>query len=51
LVHESVEVRSIPTSAEISCEWHRISETVTNLGHRPKSHQAHLEWMPFRLVN
>lgn len=60
LVHEVVEVRSTPTMVEVLHKGQRVAshlrarghgETVTNNEHRPKSHQAHLEWTPSRVVN
>jgi len=60
LVHELVEVRSFPTTVEIFHKSTRVAshlrshgrgQTVTNPEHRPKSHQAHLEWTPLRMVN
>jgi transposase len=60
LVHELVEVRSTPTTVELLHKGQRVAshlrarghgQTVTNSEHRPKSHQAHLEWTPSRLVN
>lgn len=60
LVHEVVEVRSTPTTVEILHKGQRVAshlrsrghgQAVTNAEHRPKSHQAHLEWTPSRLVN
>lgn len=60
LVHEMVEVRSTPTTIEIFHKGQRVGshlrgrrhgQTVTNPEHRPKSHQAHLEWTPSRMVN
>ena len=60
LVHELVEVRSTPTTIEILHKGQRVAshlracghgQTVTQTEHRPKSHQAHLEWTPSRLVN
>jgi transposase len=60
LVHEVVEVRSTPTTVELLHKGQRVAshlrdrghgQTVTNSEHRPKSHQAHLEWTPSRLVN
>jgi len=59
LVHELVEVRST-TTVEILHKGQRVAshlrsrghgQTITNNEHRPKSHQAHLEWTPSRLVN
>jgi len=60
LVHELVELRSLPTTVEIFHKSVRVAshlrahgrgQTVTNPEHRPKSHQAHLEWTPLRMVN
>ncbi len=60
LVHEVVEVRSTPTTVEILHKGQRVAshlrshghgQTITNAEHRPRSHQAHLEWPPSRLVN
>jgi transposase len=60
LVHELVEVRSTPTTVELLHKGQRVAshlrarghgQTITNSEHRPKSHQAHLEWTPSRLVN
>jgi transposase len=60
LVHELVEVRSTPTTVEILHKGQRVAshlranghgQMVTQPEHRPKSHQAHLEWTPSRLVN
>ena len=60
LVHEAVDVRSTATTVEIFHKGERIAshmrsrargQTVTNAEHRPKSHQAHLEWTPSRMVN
>lgn len=60
LVHEVVEVRSTPNTVEILHKSQRVAShlrvrghghTVTVSEHRPKSHQAHLEWTPSRLVN
>jgi transposase len=59
LVHELVEIRSTPTTVEIFRHSNRLAshlrkrgrgQTVTNPEHRPKSHQAHLEWTPSRMV-
>jgi len=59
LTGEVVEVRSTPTTIEIFHKSQRVSshlrarargQTVTNPEHRPKSHQAHLEWTPSRMV-
>jgi transposase len=57
LVHEVVEVRSTPTIVEIFHKGQRVAshlrgrdrgQVITNTEHRPKSHQAHLEWKPSR---
>jgi transposase len=55
-----VEVRSTPTTVEIFHRGKRIAshlrsrernKPVTQNEHRPKSHQAHLEWPPSRMVD
>ena len=55
-----MEVRSLPTTVEIFHKSARVAshlrshgrgQLVTNPEHRPKSHQAHLEWTPLRMVN
>jgi transposase len=60
LVHELVEVRSTPTTIEIFHKSQRVAShlrarghghTVTIAEHRPRSHQAHLEWTPSRMVH
>ena len=60
LVHELVEVRSTPTTIEIFYKGQRVAShlrarghghTVTIAEHRPRSHQAHLEWTPSRMVH
>lgn len=60
LVGEIVEVRSTPTTVEIFHRGSRVASHVRAHGHgkpitieehRPKSHQAHLEWTPSRMVN
>ena len=60
LVQELVEVRSTPTTIEIFHKQQRVAshlrgrghgQLVTNAEHRPKSHQAHMEWSPSRMVN
>jgi transposase len=60
LVQERVEVRATPTTIEIFHKGQRIASHVRGHGreqvftqreHRPKSHQAHLEWTPSRMVN
>lgn len=59
LVHEVVEIRSTATTVEILHQGGRAASHVRNRGrgkavtnheHRPKSHQAHLEWPPSRMV-
>jgi transposase len=60
LVQQVVEVRSTPTTIEIFHRSNRIAshlrsrgrgQTITQGEHRPRSHQAHLEWSPSRMVN
>ena len=60
LTGELVEVRSTATTVEIFHKSQRVAshlrartrgQTVTNPEHRPKSHQAHLEWTPSRMVH
>ena len=60
LVHELVEIRSTPTTVEILHKGTRVSshlrsrgrgQVITNEEHRPKSHRAHLEWTPSRMVH
>src|SRR6202167_498096 len=60
LVQQIVEVRSTPTTVEIFHKGHRIAshlrdrrrgQAVTQNEHRPKSHQAHLEWPAWRMRN
>jgi transposase len=59
LVHELVEIRSTPTTVEVLHKGMRIAshlrsrgsgQVITNDEHRPKSHRAHLEWTPSRMV-
>jgi len=59
LVQELVEVRSTPTTVEIFHKSQRVAShlrahghghAVTIAEHRPRSHQAHLEWTPSRMV-
>ena len=59
LTGEVVEVRSTQTTIEIFHKSQRVAshlrarargQTVTNSEHRPKSHQAHLEWSPSRMM-
>jgi transposase len=60
LVHERVEVRSTPSTVEIFHKGQRVASHPRGRGreqvftlkeHRPKSHQAHLEWTPTRMVH
>ena len=60
LVHEAVEIRSTPTLVEVLHKGTRVSshirsrgrgQTITNDEHRPKSHRAHLQWTPSRMVH
>ena len=60
LVQELVEIRSTPTTVEILHKGARVAshlrcrgrgQAVTNDEHRPKSHRAHLEWTPSRMVH
>ena len=60
LVQELVEVRSTPTTVELFHKGQRVAShlrarghghTVTIAEHRPRSHQAHLEWTPSRMVH
>jgi transposase len=60
LVHEMVEIRSTPTTVEILHKGVRVAshprgrgdgKAITNDEHRPKSHRAHLEWTPSRMVH
>jgi transposase len=60
LVHEQVEVRATATTVEILHKGTRVVSHVRSRGrekaitvaeHRPKSHQAHLEWPPSRLID
>jgi len=59
LVHEAVEIRSTPLTVEILHKGTRVAShvrsrgrgvLVTNDDHRPRSHRAHLEWPPSRMV-
>ena len=59
-MHELVEIRSAPTTVEILHNGTRVASHVrshgrgqatTNDEHRPKSHRAHLEWTPSRMVH
>jgi transposase len=60
LVHELVEIRSTPATVEILHKGVRVAshlrsrgrgQTLSNDEHRPKSHRAHLEWTPSRMVH
>src|SRR5437016_1067960 len=60
LVHEPVEVRSTQKTVEIFHKGQRVAshprgrgreQVITQKEHRPKSHQAHLEWTPSRMVH
>lgn len=60
LVQELIEVRSTPTTVEIFHKGQRVAShlrarghgnAVTIHEHRPRSHQAHLEWTPSRMVH
>jgi transposase len=60
LVQERVEVRATPTTVEIFHKGQRVASHVRGQGreqvftqreHRPKSHQAHLDWTPSRMVH
>lgn len=60
LVQELVEIRSTPTAVEIFHQGERVAshprshgngKSITIPQHRPKSHQAHLEWTPSRMVS
>lgn len=59
LTGEAVEVRSTPATVEIFHRGKRVAshlrsrdrnKAVTQNEHRPKSHQAHLEWPPSRMI-
>jgi len=59
LVQERVEVRSTLATVEIFHKGQRVAshlrsrtrgQAITENEHRPKSHQAHLEWTPSRMV-
>jgi transposase len=60
LVQELVEIRSTPTTVEILHKGTRVAshlrsrghgQVITNEEHRPKSHRAHLEWTPSRMIH
>src|SRR4051794_5875995 len=59
LVQQTVEIRATVTTIEILHQSVRVAshvrsrgreKVITTLEHRPKSHQAHLEWPPSRMV-
>jgi transposase len=59
LVQQVVEIRATVTTVEILHQSVRVAShvrsrgrgiAITNREHRPKSHQAHLEWPPSRMV-
>jgi transposase len=60
LVHELIEIRSTPTTVEILHKGTRVAshlrsrgrgQVVTNDEHRPRSHRAHLERTPSRMLH
>lgn len=60
LTRELVDVRSTPATVEIFHRGQRVAshlrsrernKAISQNEHRPKSHQAHLEWTPSRMVN
>jgi transposase len=60
LTGEVVEVRATPATVEIFHRGKRVAShlrsrgrnlPITQAEHRPKSHQAHLEWTPSRMVD
>ncbi len=60
LAGQLVEVRATPATVEIFHRGRRVAshlrsrgryQSVAQAEHRPKSHQAHLEWTPSRIVN
>lgn len=60
LVQELVEIRSTATTVEILHKGTRVASHLRSRGHgqaltkdehRPKSHRAHLEWTPSRMVH
>ena len=59
LARQTVEVRATPSTIEIfhrgervasHARTHKSYSAVTHPEHRPKSHQAHLEWPPSRMI-
>jgi transposase len=60
LVQQKVEVRATAAAVEIFHKGQRVAshrrsrgqeQVITLHAHRPRSHQAHLEWTPSRMVN
>ena len=60
LVGEAVEVRATPATVEIFHRGERVAshlrsrernQAITQHEHRPRSHQAHLEWPPSRIAS
>jgi transposase len=60
LAQKAVEVRTTATTVEIFYQGTRVAShvrarkpytAVTENGHRPKAHQAHLKWPPSRLID
>lgn len=60
LTGEAVEVRSTPATVEIFHRGKRVAshlrsrernKSICHNEHRPKSHQAHLEWPPSRMID
>jgi transposase len=60
LTGEAVEIRSTPATVEIFHRGKRVAshlrsrernKSVCHSEHRPKSHQAHLEWPPSRMID
>jgi transposase len=60
LTGEAVEIRSTPATVEIFHRGKRVAshlrsrernKSVCHNEHRPKSHQAHLEWPPSRMID
>ena len=60
LAQKPVEVRTTPTTVEIFYQGARVAShvrarkpytAVTENEHRPKAHQAHLQWPPSRLID
>lgn len=60
LVHEKVETRVTPSMVEVVFKGQRVASHLRNKGkgqfatkpeHMPRSHRAHLEWTPSRLIH